>query len=83
MKRTWLIPSPEGELTLKCSLTMKWPCLVMVVNGCRVQWCRGFAGGRPNRGILSAPVGPVVGSKREGLDSSDVLLEITNVNVLQ
>lgn len=37
LKLTWMTLLPQGEQTLKCSLTMKWPCPVMVVNGCTVQ----------------------------------------------
>lgn len=38
---TWLLLLPQGELTLKCSLTMKWPWPIMVVNSCMLQWCWG------------------------------------------
>lgn len=45
LKLTWLILLPQGELKQKCSLTMKWSCSVMVVNGCMLQKSRVLAGG--------------------------------------
>ena len=52
---TWGSLQPQGELTLKCSLTMKWPCPVMVVNGCAVLQCWDQAAGRPTLGTSRGP----------------------------
>lgn len=62
---TWLIQWPQGGPTLKCSLTMKWPCTVMVLNGCVVPSL-----GRQNTSMLT-----------ETQEAYDVLLHISLIYI--